>query len=327
MPYEKAYHTIAYRRKKGRLSGLGEIKPMNVLVTGSSGLVGSALVRRLTAVGHQVTRLVRTEPQRGAGEVAWDPMANRIATPALEGLDAVVHLAGENIATGRWTAAKKARIRDSRVKGTRLLCDALAQLVEAPKVLVNASAIGYYGDRGDQVMREESRPGNDFLADVCRDWEAATAPAEERGIRVVKLRFGVILSTDGGALAKMLTPFKLGAGGVMGSGQQYMSWITLDDVVGIIEHAMQTESLCGPVNAVAPHPVQNHAFTKALGHVLRRPTMVPMPSPAVRILFGEMGDALLLSSTRVSSARLEASGYAFRHPDLEGALRSLLRKG
>jgi uncharacterized protein (TIGR01777 family) len=299
---------------------------MNVLVTGSTGLVGSALVRQLTAAGHQVTRLVRTASPSGAGEASWDPTANRIATPALEGLDAVVHLAGENISTGRWTPAKKARIRDSREKGTQLLCEALAQLVEAPKVLVSASAIGYYGDRGDQVMREESRPGSDFLAEVCQAWEAATQAAEERGIRVVLLRFGVILSPDGGALAKMLTPFKLGAGGVIGSGQQYMSWVAIDDVVGIIEHALQTDALRGPANAVAPHAVRNHEFAKTLGRVLRRPTVVPMPAPAVRLLFGEMGDTLLLSSTHVVPARLEASGYAFRHPDLEGALRYLLHK-
>jgi uncharacterized protein (TIGR01777 family) len=207
------------------------------------------------------------------------------------------------------------------------LCEALAQLVEAPKVLVSASAIGYYGDRGDAVMREESRPGSDFLAQVCQVWEAATQPAEERGIRVVLLRFGVILSPDGGALAKMLTPFRLGAGGVIGSGQQYMSWVAIDDVVGIIEHALHTDALRGPVNTVAPQAVRNHEFAKTLGRVLRRPTVVPMPAFAVRLLFGEMGDTLLLSSTRVAPARLEASGYAFRHPDLEGALRYLLHKG
>jgi uncharacterized protein (TIGR01777 family) len=314
-------------RKDGRLGGLGETKPMHVLVTGSTGLVGSALVRRLTSEGHQVTRLVRTATPPGSSDVSWDPAANRIATPALEGLDAVVHLAGENIATGRWTPAKKARIRDSRVQGTTLLCEALAQLVEAPKVLVSASAIGYYGDRGEQVMREESRPGDDFLADVCRAWEAATAPAEARDIRVVHLRIGMILSPDGGALAKMLTPFKLGAGGVLGSGQQYMSWIALDDIVGIIHHALHTEALRGPVNAVAPQAVTNRDFTKTLGRVLRRPTVLPMPAPVVRLLFGEMGDTLLLSSTRVVPARLEASGYAFRYPDLEGALRHLLGPG
>jgi uncharacterized protein (TIGR01777 family) len=299
---------------------------MNVLVTGSTGLVGSAVVALLTAGGHQVTRLVRTTPAHGAAEVYWDPAAKTIATPALEGLDAVVHLAGENIATGRWTPAKKRRIRDSRVQGTRLLCDALAQLVEPPTVLVSASAIGYYGDRGDRIMTEEDRPGTDFLAEVCREWEAATAPAEERGLRVVRLRTGVVLTPAGGALHKMLTPFKLGVGGIMGNGQQYMSWIARDDVVGIIQHALTADALRGPVNAVSPHPVTNQEFTKTLGQILQRPTVLPMPSFAARALFGEMADALMLSSTRVEPERLINSGYEFQFPELDGALRHMLGK-
>lgn len=286
---------------------------MNVLVSGSTGLVGTAVVKSLTAEGHRVTRLVRTEGVPGASAIAWDPVAKRIPAPALEGLDAVVHLAGENIAKGRWNAAKKAKIRDSRVQGTRVLCEALAQLVEPPKVLVSASAIGYYGSRSDRVMREESRPGDDFLAEVCRDWEAATKLAEERGIRVVHLRIGVVMAREGGALHKMLTPFKLGAGGIMGSGQQYVSWVALDDVAGIVQHALVTETLAGPVNAVAPNPVTNHEFTKTLGRVLKRPTAFPMPKPMVQAMFGEMGDALLLSSMRVEPARLADSGYTFRH--------------
>ncbi len=298
---------------------------MNVLVTGSTGLIGVAVVASLTSEGRQVRRLVRTAPQPGKAEVHWDPAAKSVATPGLEGLDAVVHLAGENIATGRWTPTKKARIRDSRVQGTRVLCEALAQLVEPPKVLVSASAIGYYGSRGEQVMREESRPGTDFLADVCRAWEAATAPAEARGIRVVHLRIGVVLTPAGGALGKMLTPFKLGGGGIIGDGRQYMSWIALDDVAGAINHVLVTETLQGPVNAVAPHPVTNREFTKTLGRVLKRPTLFPMPAPAARAMFGEMADALLLSSTRVEPARLVQSLYAFRCPDLDGALRHLLR--
>jgi hypothetical protein len=304
----------------------GEKKAMNVLVTGSTGLVGSAVVAFLTSSGHQVTRLVRTTPTPGAAEVYWDPDAKTIATPALEGLDAVVHLAGENIATGRWNPAKKRRIRDSRVQGTRVLCDALAQLVDPPKILVSASAIGYYGDRGDRIMREESRPGTDFLAEVCREWEAATAPAEERGLRVVHLRIGVVLTPSGGALHKMLTPFKLGTGGIIGNGQQYVSWIALDDVVGIVHYVLTTDTLRGPVNAVSPHPVTNQEFTKTLGQVLKRPTVFPMPSFAARVLFGEMADALMLSSTRVEPARLIESGYAFQVPELDGALRHLLGK-
>jgi hypothetical protein len=235
-----------------------------------------------------------------------------------------VHLAGDNIASGRWTAVKKASIRTSRVQGTTVLCEALAQLVNPPKVLLSASAIGYYGDRGETTLREESPPGTDFLAEVCQAWEAATAPAVQRGIRVVRLRFGIVLSPAGGALAKMLTPFRLGLGGVVGTGKQYMSWITLDDVLGVIHHALNTETLQGPVNAVAPQPVTNQEFTSTLGKVLRRPTRLPLPAFAARLLFGEMADALLLASTRVVPARLVTSRYTFRHPALEEALQHLL---
>jgi uncharacterized protein (TIGR01777 family) len=301
-----------------------EKRPMQVLVSGSTGLVGSALVPFLTAGGHQVRRLVRTAPQSGSGDVSWDPARHSIAVPALEGVEAVVNLAGENIATDRWTAEKKRKIYHSRIDGTRVLCEALAQLASPPQVLVNASAIGYYGSRGAQVMREESTPGADFLAQVCRDWEAATAPAEAAGIRVVQVRIGVVMSPKGGALHKMLTPFKMGLGGVLGSGEQYVSWIAIDDVVESIHHVLMTEAITGPVNVVAPHPVTNREFTKILGRVLKRPTLLPMPTPAARLAFGEMGEALLLSSTRVEPARLTASGYTFRYPDLEGALRHLL---
>ena len=299
---------------------------MNVLVSGSTGLVGSAVVQALTAKQHRVTRLVRTAAAPGTAAVSWDPAAKRLPAQALEGLDAVVHLAAENIATGRWSAAKKAAIRNSRVQGTRVLCEALSQLNDPPSVLVSASAIGYYGSRGDRVMREDSRPGDDFLAHVCQDWEAATQAAAARGIRVVRLRLGVVMARQGGALRKMLTPFKLGLGGVMGSGQQYVSWVSLDDVAGIVLHALRDESLSGPVNAVAPHPVTNAELTKTLGRVLKRPTKAWMPTPVVRVIFGEMGDALLLSSARVEPARLQASGYAFKHPELEGALRDILGK-
>lgn len=296
---------------------------MHVLVTGASGFIGSALVPVLTTRGHAVTRLVRSTPRPGQAEIPWDPAAHSIGTPALEGLDAVVHLAGETIAQ-RWTAEKKARIRDSRVQGTRLLCEALAQLVTPPKVLLCASAIGYYGDRGESILREESTPGTGFLAEVCQAWEAAAEPAVQRGVRVVHLRQGVVLSPAGGALAQMLPPFRLGMGGVVGSGKQYISWVALDDVLGAMQHALLTETLAGPVNVVAPQAVTNHEFTKTLGQVLGRPTVIPLPAFAARLAFGEMADALLLASTHVVPARLQASGYTFQYPTLEGALRHLL---
>lgn len=298
---------------------------MTILVTGSSGLIGSVLVPFLTTGGHRVTRLVRSQPRPGEMAVRWDPVAGTLETAGLVGLDAVVHLAGENLA-GRWTAEKKARIRDSRVKGTRLLCESLARLAQPPKVLVCASAIGYHGDRGEELLQEESAPGSGFLAEVCRAWEASAEPAVQRGIRVVHLRFGVVLSPSGGALAKMLFPFRIGAGGILGSGRQYWSWIALDDAIGAIHHALTTDTLQGPVNVVAPHPVTNREFTKTLGRVLGRPTPFPMPAFAARLAFGEMAEELLLASTRVEPTRLLATGYRFRHPELEGALRHLLGK-
>lgn len=299
---------------------------MNILVSGSTGLVGSDLVPVLTSGGHTVTRLVRPSADKPGGEktVAWDSQTGVADVTALEGLDAVVHLAGESIASGRWTAARKARIRDSRVVGTRLLCEALAKLSRPPRVLACASAIGFYGSRGDEILTEESSLGVGFLAEVCRDWEQATQPARDKGIRVVNLRSGVILSAKGGALATMLLPFKLGVGGVVGDGKQFMSWITLDDMVSAILHVLTTESLAGPVNFVAPQAVTNHDFTKALGRVLGRPTILPMPAFVARLAFGEMADELLLSSQRVVPKKLQASGYTFRHADMEGALRHLL---
>ena len=255
----------------------------------------------------------------------WDPARGSIDAGKLEGVEGVVHLAGEAISE-RWTAEKKARIRDSRVKGTRLLCDTLAQLPTPPKVLVCASAIGYYGDRGAEVLTEESASGVGFLAEVCRAWEGATEPARQKGIRVVNLRFGVVLSTAGGALAKMLPPFRMGMGGILGSGKQYISWITLDDAIGAIRHALLTEPLQGPANAVAPQPVTNEEFTKTLGKVLGRPTLVPLPAFAARLMFGEMANELLLASARVQPAKLRATEYTFRYPDLEAGLRHLLRE-
>jgi uncharacterized protein (TIGR01777 family) len=296
---------------------------MHILVTGASGLIGSALVSSLSAAGYSVTRLVRRPPQSGEKAVRWDPLTGFIDASALEGLDGVVHLAGESIAE-RWTAAKKVSIRDSRVKGTEVLCEALAQLASPPKVLVSASAIGYYGDRGEEILREESAPGSGFLAEVCRAWEAATEPARQAGLRTVQLRFGVVLSPAGGALAKILPPFRLGLGGVLGSGRQYMSWIALDDAIGAIQQAIVTDNLQGPTNAVAPDAVTNQEFTHTLGKILRRPTVVPLPAFAARLMFGEMADALLLASAHVQPAKLLAVGYRFRYPTLAEALRHLL---
>ena len=298
---------------------------MKVLISGSTGLIGSALISALTNAGHDVVRLVRSAPKSDGSEVYWDPESERIDTVGLEGMDAVVHLAGENVGSGRWTRNKKARIFDSRVKGTRLLCESLANLNHPPQVLVCASAIGYYGSRGTEVMNEGSASGTGFLAEVCREWETATEFVGHTEIRVVNLRMGIVLSLAGGPLEKMLPPFKMGVGGILGKGRQYMSWIALDDAVGAIYHTLVTDSLQGPVNNVAPHPVTNREFTKALGRVLRRPTLFPLPSFGLRIMFGrEMANELFLSSTRVEPARLLETGYAFQYPGLEDALRHVL---
>jgi len=299
---------------------------MRILITGSTGLIGASLAQFLSTSGHEVIRLVRSKPTPGSGAIHWDPGSGTIDTTALEGLDGVAHFAGENIATKRWTARQKARILESRVNGTRLLAESLARLARPPKGLISASAIGYYGDRGDEVLREESAPGSGFLPEVCCAWEAATKPADGRGIRVVHLRTGMVLSPAGGALGKMLTAFRLGAGGVIGSGRQYMSWIALDDVIGAVHHVLITDALQGPVNVVAPAPVTNREFTRTLGHVLSRPTLLPAPAFAVRLALGEMAEELLLSSQRVEPARLVSSGYRFGFPGLEGALRHLLGK-
>ena len=296
---------------------------MRILLTGSSGLIGLALLPFLASNGHTVVRLTRS-PASGR-YILWNPDAGVIDTDDLGDFDAIIHLAGESI-VGRWTPDKKARILASRIKGTRLLCESLAQLRSRPTVLVSASAIGYYGDRGNQLLDEESSAGTLFLSEVAKAWETTTDPATQAGIRVVKLRIGFVLSKAGGGLATMLLPFKLGIGGPVGSGRQYMSWITLDDVVGAISHALLSDSLRGPVNAVAPYPVTNLEFTKTLGHILGRPTIFPLPAFAARLVLGEMANELLLASTRVSPSRLMASGYQFRFPDLASALRHVLGK-
>ena len=297
---------------------------MHILVSGSTGFIGSALKSFLVKEGHDVTRLVRRELATDDRQVRWDPVAGVIDSQGLAGIDAAVHLAGEPI-TGRWTATRKTRIRDSRVKGTRLLSETLARLDPPPQVLVCASAMGYYGDRGAEVLRENSAPGTDFLAGMISEWEAATERAVEAGIRVVNLRLGMVLGKVGGALKKMLLPFKLGVGGSVGSGRQYVSWISLEDVVRAIHHVLNTDSLQGPLNVAAPGVVTNAELTRALGRVLSRPAVMPVPGLLLRILYGEVAETLLFSA-RMDPGQLQSSGFVFRHPEIEGALRAALGK-
>jgi len=319
-----AYRHELLRRDLETHARFGDRPPLRVAVSGASGMIGHALVPFLTTGGHTVVRLVRGRAREG--EAAWNYEHGRIETPKLEGLDAVVHLAGENIAA-RWTEARRRRILDSRAIGTRFLAETLARLRRPPRVLVSASAIGIYGNRGDESLTEASPtlagPG-DFLTEVGREWETATEPARAAGIRVVRLRFGVVLTPAGGVLGRMLPPFRLGVGGPLGRGTQWMSWIGIDDLLGAVHHALITEALAGPVNATAPNPVTSKTFASTLGRVLHRPAAVPVPRAALRLAFGEMADVALLSSARVLPARLQASGYLFRYPELEGALRFLL---
>lgn len=296
---------------------------MRIVVSGSHGLVGRALISSLTSDGHEVIRLVRNKPS-GPGEVEWHPNEGGIDASNLEGVDAVVHLAGESIAANRWTEEKKRAIRDSRVKGTTLLSETLARLSRPPAVFLSASAIGYYGDRGDELLTESSAPGRDFLASVCIEWENATRPAVDKGIRTVQTRFGIILDAHEGALGKMLTPFRMGIGGRVGDGKQWVSWITIEDVVKGLSFVIGDKFVSGPVNFVAPNPVTNAEFTKVLGHVLSKPTLFPVPQFAVRLAFGEMADALLLASQRVKPNVMEQRGFSFTWPTLEPALRHLL---
>ncbi|HEX5004328.1 MAG TPA: TIGR01777 family oxidoreductase [Gemmatimonadales bacterium] len=294
----------------------------SLALSGASGLLGSALTTDLTAAGWQVRPLVRREA--GDGEVRWDPVTGTIDRAALAGVTAAIHLAGEPIAEGRWSAARKLRIRRSRTRGTRLLAEALAGLPTPPQVLLSASAIGIYGDRGDEVLDEDSLLASDFLAEVAKAWEAATAPAAGAGIRVVHMRFGILLSRDGGALPRMIRPFQLGVGGPIANGRQWMSWIALPDAVRAVLAALEDPRLQGPVNVVAPGAVRNADFARTLGEVLHRPALVPVPAVALRLLFGEMADATLLASQRVVPARLAARGFACEHPSLDGALRAVL---
>lgn len=295
---------------------------MRILVTGASGLVGAALVPALVAAGHRVTRLVRVQP-RGSDEFRWDPDSGLLDPAALADCEAVIHLAGAGIAAGRWTRRRKARIRESRVAGTRLLATGIARAIPSPRSMICASAVGYYGDRGEQVLDEASGPGEGFLAGLTREWEAAAEPASRAGIRVVHLRLGMVLSRDGGALPRLLLPFGLGLGGPFGSGRQWLSWIALDDLIAAFGHALTTTDLNGPVNAVTPDPVTNREFARTLGRALGRPSWLRAPAWALRLLLGEMGEDLLLASQRVIPERLLASGFQFQQPELDGALRRI----
>jgi uncharacterized protein len=293
-----------------------------VLVSGVSGPIGAALLPSLQEQGVETVRLVRGAAN-ASGQISWDPLVP-IPPPAVSGFDAVIHLAGESI-VGRWTAAKKKAIRESRTLGTRSVASALAQTDGKPRVFVCASAIGFYGSRGDEILDEDSPHGQGFLPEVCREWEQTSRIASNAGIRTVNIRIGLVLSREGGALAKMLTPFKLGLGGRLGSGGQWWSWIHVDDIVGAIHHAIGTKSCSGPVNLVAPNPVSNRAFTRELATVLRRPAIFPVPEFALHIAFGRMAaEELLLSSQLVKPVKLDASGYSFRFPVLKNALEDLV---
>lgn len=303
---------------------------MKILVTGSTGLVGTALVSALAREGHTVCRLVRPQSAVAAGtregfDVAWNPATGELGGAAV-GADAVVNLAGAPIAEGRWTAERKKLLRSSRIETTSALVKALAKMSARPRVLVSASAIGYYGDRGDELLTEESKAGGDFLAGIAREWEAEARKAEVLGIRVVLARIGIVLAKEGGALAKMMLPFKFGAGGRLGNGRQWMSWVMLADVVGILWFAIENGAVRGAMNVVAPQPARNAEFTKTLAKAMRRPALFPAPAFALRLALGEMVDALLLSSQHVVPKELEKLNYRFLHPELSGALETLLKK-
>lgn len=295
-----------------------------ILITGASGLIGSQLSQALQADGHNVLRAVR-RPPTSTNEVHWDPQRGEIDSARLAGLDAVVHLAGANIAGKRWTESYKNEIRDSRVQGTRLISETIARLQRKPRVFISASAIGYYGDRGATELDESASAGDGFLPDVCLAWEGACQPARDAGIRTVNTRTGVVLSAEGGALKSMLLPFKLGLGGIVGSGNQFMSWIAMDDVVRALQFLLANDSLSGPVNLVAPGAVNNRTFTKILGNVLRRPTIFPLPAFAAKLVFGEMADGLLLASALVVPRKLQEADFHFTYPQLPSALRHELK--
>lgn len=293
---------------------------MKIVITGSSGLIGSAVVPRLRSAGHQVLRLVRSSPGNDPEAMVWNPERGELNAQSLEGIDGVLHLAGEPL-DGRWTSEKKNRILESRVQSTQLLCRTLAKLAQRPQVVVSASAVGYYGNRGDERLDENSPPGTGFLATVCQQWEKAAEPARQHGIRVVHPRLAIVLSAKGGALGRSLPPFRMGMGGILGSGRQYWSWILLEDAVALLQQFLEEPFWEGPVNVATPEPATNQEFTRTLSRVLQRPAPLKVPAFALRMLMGSMADELILASARVEPAKLKASGYAFQHTDLEDALR------
>jgi uncharacterized protein len=301
------------------------VTTMNYLISGASGLIGTVLCERLRQQGHNVHRMVR-RPAKTMNEVTWDPTMQRLDPRAFEGIDGVVHLAGENVAGGRWTASRKAKIEASRRSGTELIASAMAIADTGPAVLVSASAIGLYGSRDEALLDEASAPGRSFLADVCQTWEASAQPARDAGIRVVHPRIGLVLAANGGALQRMLLPFRLGVGGPIGKGDNWLSWISLHDQVRVLEFALDHERLEGPVNSVAPNPVRFTEFARVLGRVLRRPSFLHTPAFAMRLAMGELVDELMLASTRVEPKALKSMGFTFEHPDLESALRSVLNR-
>lgn len=326
---QKLSSIFAYRHRTtaqdiaAHLSGKDKPK-LNVLVSGASGVVGSVLTPFLTTGGHNVIRLVRRSPKQG--EIFWNPASGQLDTSAMNGIDAIVHLAGEHIGQGRWTPEKKKIIIESRTKSTELIAKAAAQMNPLPKVLICASAIGYYGNRDECLMTEDACCGSDFISEVCDLWEKAAAPAIDKGIRIVFARIGIALTPMGGALERMLLPFMLGLGGKFGSGEQYMSWIGIDDLIASIYHLINHETISGPVNLVSPNPVSNAEFTQILGKVLNRPTRMNVPEFAIKLAFGQMGKEVVLSGARVEPRKLVESGYAFRYPELESALSHVLGK-
>ena len=308
-----------------RISSAPAVGSPRVVITGATGLIGSALVPALTTRGFDVRRVTRSAHVRRAGDIRWDPEAGTIDAAALEGCDVVIHLAGEGIAQ-RWTKQRRARIRSSRVNGTRLLAETLAKLQRRPRLLISMSAVGYYGSRGDELLTEESSSGTDFLSSIAREWEDAASPARDAGIRVVHPRMGIVISRRGGALGRMLPFFRLGLGGPLGNGRQWMSWIAMTDVVAAMLHVIETSSLSGPVNFVAPNAVRNEQFAKILGEVLHRPAFFPVPAFMLRLVFGEMAKGTLLASQRVQPHNLIESGFHFPHENLDDALRHELAK-
>jgi uncharacterized protein (TIGR01777 family) len=293
---------------------------MNVLIAGASGFVGHAVVAGLRSEGHRVQRLVRRDTAH-EDEKAWDPARQRLDPQALQGIDAIINLAGENLSAGRWTAARRQRILRSRVDATDTLVNAIRAAPQKPEVLINASAVGFYGDRGDETLTEQSSSGQGFLPDVCRAWESAAETAGSVGVRTVCLRFGLVLDPSGGALGRLLPLFRMGLGGRLGSGRQWMSWISREDVVGVIRFALADRRVAGPLNVVAPEPIRNADFTRALGHVLHRPAILPAPAWALRLAFGAMADEALLASTRAVPAKLQSLGFRFRTARVEDAVR------